>query len=85
MLVSIENLSDTLVLLRLNSGATRHLAPGEIAEVEPVEVKGNAAFDRLAERRLVAVLSDDEEGGGALAHEGGDEAEAEPRRRGRRR
>jgi hypothetical protein len=90
MLVSIENRSDTLVLLRLNSGVTRHLAPGEVAEVEPVEVKGNASIDRLAERRLISVDTGEAPaeapgGEGGEAGESGEPAEAAPRARVRKR
>ena len=56
MTVIIENKSDERVLLRFNSGLTRHLAPGETLEnVEHVEVKGNARIKRLEERHVIAL------------------------------
>lgn len=57
MPVTIENKTDSRVLLRLNSGLTRHLGPREAVEVESVEVKGNAGIQRLEERKLIAVQS----------------------------
>lgn len=68
MPVSIENRTDTRVLLRLNSGQNWYLGPGEALDVEPVEVKGNAWLQRLEERRLIAV--DRGEGGEAQSAEG---------------
>lgn len=56
MNLSIENKSDQRVLLRFNSGLTRHLAPGETLEsVEPVEIKGNARVERLQARHVIAI------------------------------
>ncbi|HEX8692919.1 MAG TPA: hypothetical protein VF746_10895 [Longimicrobium sp.] len=69
MPVTIENRSDTRVLLRLNSGQNWYLGPGEALDVEPVEVKGNAWLQRLEERRLIAV--DRGEGGEDGPREGG--------------
>jgi hypothetical protein len=66
MPVTIENRSDTRVLLRLNSGQNWYLGPGEALDVEPVEVKGNAWLQRLEERRLIAV-------------DRGEDSDAEPR------
>jgi hypothetical protein len=72
MPVSIENRTDTRVLLRLNSGQNWYLGPGEALDVEPVEVKGNAWLQRLEERRLIVL--DRGEGGG----EGGEGGEEQP-------
>lgn len=55
MPVTIENNTDTRVLLRLNSGLNWHLGPREALELESVEVKGNAWIRRLEERGQVAV------------------------------
>ena len=50
----IENLTERPVLLRLNSGRTLHLAPrGTSEEVSDVEVKNNAKFEKLIERRII--------------------------------
>lgn len=56
MTVTIENKTDARILLRFNSGLTRHLAPGETLKgVEHVEVKGNARIGRLQQRRVIAL------------------------------
>lgn len=56
MSLAIENSSDRRVLVRFNSGRTRHLAPGEVVEpVEPAEVRGNDRIGRLEARRLVEI------------------------------
>jgi hypothetical protein len=55
MPVTIENQSGARVLLRLNSGRSWYLGPGEALEVEPVEVKGNAWIQHLRERRMISV------------------------------
>ena len=44
------------MLLRFNSGQTRHLAPHETLEgVMHVEVKGNAKIQKLEERHVIEV------------------------------
>lgn len=55
MPVTIENTTDTRVLLRLNSGRSWHLGPREALELESVEVKENAWIQRLEERGTIAV------------------------------
>ncbi len=75
MPVTIENKTDTRVLLRLNSGLNWHLGPHGALEVESVEIKGNASVARLEERGLIAVR---ESAAGAPAGTG--EAESRPRR-----
>jgi hypothetical protein len=60
--VAIENKTRGRVLLRFNSGVTRHLAPGEtLQDVDRVEVKGNAWLSHLEERRVIAVKMPQEE------------------------
>ncbi|NNG15168.1 MAG: hypothetical protein HKM89_01720 [Gemmatimonadales bacterium] len=57
MSLTIKNESEGRVLLRFNSGLTRHLAPGEVVEgVEEVEVKGNRRIKSLEDKHLVALL-----------------------------
>jgi len=56
MPVSIENLTNRPVLLRLNSGQTLHLAPHSTsAEIIEVEVKGNSKVQRLQERHVISL------------------------------
>lgn len=56
MPVTIENKTDCRVLLRFNSGLTRHLAPGEVLkDVERLEIKGNERIHRLAEQHVIAI------------------------------
>lgn len=54
--VVIRNRTDRRVLLRFNSGVTRHLAPHEVLRgVTHVEVKGNARIRQLEERHVIAL------------------------------
>lgn len=56
MPVKIENRTNRLVLLRLNSGQTLHLSPHEIsAEIREAEVTDNAKAQKLEGRRAIAV------------------------------
>jgi len=56
MPVTIENLTNRPVLLRLNSGQTLHLAPRTTSgEIREVEVKGNAKAQKLLDRRVIAL------------------------------
>lgn len=56
MPVTIQNTSAHRIVLRLNSGRTRHLPPGtEASEVPDTEVRGNAHIQRLKDRRAVSV------------------------------
>jgi hypothetical protein len=55
-MADIINQAQGIVLLRLNSGRTRHLAPHEVLkDVEHVEIKGNSQIKRLVEKRLIAI------------------------------
>lgn len=74
MAVTITNQTRERVLLRFNSGATRHLAPGEVLEgVEHVEVKGNTRVLSLHERRIILLERDEER----AAREAREEEEAQ--------
>ena len=56
MPVTIENLTMQLVLLRLNSGQTLHIAPRITSEeIMDVEVENNAKVQKLKERHVIAV------------------------------
>lgn len=56
MSINIENKTDRRVLIRLNSGKTEHMAPGQTLEnVMDVEVKGNRKLEKLEARRVVEV------------------------------
>lgn len=81
MPVTIENRTDSRVLLRFNSGTTWHLGPHEVLEVENVEVKGNAGIQRLEERSLISVRSGDET---ARAEAPAEESEPDAQPRARR-
>jgi hypothetical protein len=53
---TIQNTSPHRVVLRLNSGRTRHLPPGtEASRVPDAEVRGNAQVQRLRDRRAISV------------------------------
>ncbi len=64
MSVKITNTSPVQRLVRLNSGRTRRLAPGESVEVEPLEVK-NRGVKRLVGRRAISA---EDSGGGRDGH-----------------
>lgn len=56
MPVTIENLTNRPVLLRLNSGQTLHLAPRTTSgEIREVEVKGNAKVQKLEGWRVITL------------------------------
>ncbi len=58
----IINKTDQIILLRFNSGLTRHLAPREVLKnVEHVEVKGNARIKHLEQQHIIAVKRPTEE------------------------
>lgn len=53
---TIENKTDARILLRFNSGLTRHLAPKEVLEgIESVEIKGNSRMESLKDKHIVRV------------------------------
>jgi hypothetical protein len=55
-MVTIENLTNRLVSLRLNSGTTLHLPPGTNSlEIIDVEVESNAEVQKLQDRRVIAL------------------------------
>lgn len=59
MPLTIQNKTNRQVLLRLNSGRTHHLGPGQALEdVEPVEVK-NRRIKVLQERHLIDIIDAD--------------------------
>ena len=62
MPVTIENLTNRPVLLRLNSGQTLHLAPRTTSgEILDVEVKSNAKVQKLEGRRVITLHKIEEE------------------------
>lgn len=62
MATSITNRSRQLLVVPLNSGATVHLAPGEeTSGIDPIEVKNNAAIQKMAQKGWV-VLTETKEG-----------------------
>lgn len=55
MFVTIENLTNRPVLLRLNSGTTLHLAPrATSSELMDVEVNQNDKVKKLEDRHVIA-------------------------------
>jgi len=53
---TIENTSPHRVVLRLNSGRTRHLPPDtDVSGVPDAEVRGNTHIQRLQDRRAIFV------------------------------
>ncbi|MGA1870569.1 MAG: hypothetical protein ACMUJM_18695 [bacterium] len=56
MSVFIENLTNRLVLLRLNSGQTLHLAPrASSREIPDIEVRKNLKVQKLLDRHIIAL------------------------------
>jgi hypothetical protein len=54
--VSIENLTDWLRSLRLNSGTVLHLPPRETSQaIAGVEVQNNAEVEKLVGRHAIAI------------------------------
>jgi len=70
MSVSIENLTDKPLWLRLNSGASLHVLPGASSPgVNDSEVAGNAKLKRLTEENVIRVqLSEGEAPDAARGH-----------------
>jgi hypothetical protein len=57
MASQITNKSGSVVLVRLRSGATVHLAAGEqSAELDDVDVRNNPRIESLVQRNLVTVV-----------------------------
>jgi hypothetical protein len=55
-MVKIENLTNRLVSLRLNSGTTLHLPPRATSpELVNAEVQSNAEAQKLQERQVIAL------------------------------
>lgn len=53
---TIVNLSNRPVSIRLNTGATRHIAPrASLAGIVSGEINDNARIDKLARQRVIAV------------------------------
>lgn len=52
----IKNISARLVSLHLNSGRTVHLASGLELDLDEVEITHNAMFDKLRDRKLLALV-----------------------------
>ena len=56
MALTVTNVSRTLVVVRLISGESIHLRPGErTGELAEAEIRGNPQVETLAERHLVSV------------------------------
>lgn len=60
MQVTIKNQAGRLLICKLNSGRTIHLAPMETSEpIDHLEVNGNQRVDTLARAGLVAIVTID--------------------------
>lgn len=56
MPVTLENLSNQLVLVQCNSGTTLHLAPRKtVGEIMDVEIANNPSVQKLLDRHMIAV------------------------------
>ncbi len=56
MSVKVENLTNSLVLLRLNSGTTLHLPPKAVVDdLLDVEVENNTKMQKLLSRNTIAL------------------------------
>lgn len=78
MEMKVTNRSDRQVLLRLRSGMTRTLAPGDVVEkLEAVEVLGNARIDHLVAGGFVSIEAVE----GKAARSRGGKKPARPKKR----
>ena len=53
----IRNISTRPVSLHLNSGRTVHLPPGLELDLDEVEIANNDMFDKLRDRKLLALVT----------------------------
>ena len=60
MPINLTNRSKQLLVVPLNSGATVHLAPGEEAGVDPIEVKNNGSLEKMVQRGWLSMTETDE-------------------------
>ncbi|MFH1217134.1 MAG: hypothetical protein V1706_11600 [Pseudomonadota bacterium] len=68
MPVTIRNNMERPVMLRLNSGHTRYLAPGQTsAEIVDTEILHNGKLLRLAMRDIIAVIDVKKQGASAAS------------------
>lgn len=57
MLCKIRNTAVRPVSLHLNSGRTVHLSPGLELDLEEVEIANNDMFDKLKDKKLLALVT----------------------------
>jgi|GEM_PF-5086791 len=57
MLCKLKNTAARPVSLHLNSGRTVHLPPGLELDLDEVEIANNDMFDKLKEKKLLALVS----------------------------
>jgi hypothetical protein len=61
MPITIENLTNRPVLLRMNSGQTLHLSPRTTSgEIVDADVQNNAKVQKLEGRRVIALHKEEE-------------------------
>jgi hypothetical protein len=68
---AIQNLTQQVVMVRLNSGAEINIGPGK--KLEPVldsEIRNNAILDKLKARAVIAVVSPKAKASGAESASG---------------
>jgi hypothetical protein len=51
----IQNRSDDLLVIQLNTGRAVHLAPGGSSEVGDLEISGNEKINKLTRAKIIAV------------------------------
>ena len=51
----IQNRSDDLLVIQLNTGRSIHLAPGDSSEVGDLEISGNEKINKLTRAKVIAV------------------------------
>ena len=51
----IQNRSDDLLVIQLNTGRSIHLAPGDSSQVGDLEISGNEKINKLTRAKVIAV------------------------------
>ena len=85
MLCKLKNTAARPVSLHLNSGRTIHLSPGLELDLDEVEIVNNDMFDKLKDKKLLALVTAAKAGAGqaAVAREASPDTEAEAPRKGK--
>jgi len=67
MLCKIRNTAARPVSLHLNSGRTVHLSPGLELDLDEVEIANNDMFDKLKDKKLLALVTEAKAGESSAA------------------